>query len=339
MHQSADLWQEFYNRIETKARELIDPSTGMVRLALVARLPCPNCHSNDSIPRVFVRGFNYVTCRRCGLVFLNPQLTNQALRELYNDEDVRRFFFEKLLLPFGERDQRADFQQRAIFLRSLLKAPSPKLLDVGCAAGNFLEIAGAINFQGEGLELNEMYIDYIRTHRSSITVADKRLDEMHYPPESFDVVTLWDVLEHLPEPNDVLKEIARILKPGGVLGFSTINHNCINERLLHGRWRYYMPPDHVCSFTPAVLITMLKTHGFSIISIKHHYMFEVLFDTMGNRFQLPRKNTPTATISNKLRKGIFTLFARGSELIFNGLRSGDLVTVYARKHDQERSTK
>jgi 2-polyprenyl-3-methyl-5-hydroxy-6-metoxy-1,4-benzoquinol methylase len=338
MYQSADFWQEFYRRLETKARELIDPSTGMVRQSLVAKVPCPNCRSADAVARIIVNGFNYVTCTQCGLVFLNPQLTDQALRDMYNDGDVRKFFFEKLLLPFGERDQRPDFQQRAKFLRSLIENSSPQLLDIGCAAGNFLEIAGAAGFHCEGLELNEMYIDYIRLHRPSIKVADKRLEEMNYPPEYFDAVTLWDVLEHLPRPNDVLQEIARILKPGGILGFSTINHACINERLLRSRWRYYMPPDHVCSFTPKLLISMLRTHGFSIISMRHHYMFEVLFDSAGGWLHLSKKNTTLAAISNKIRKVLFSLMARGSELIFNALRSGDLLTVYARKNDQERIT-
>lgn len=83
---------------------------------------------------------------------------------------------------------------------------------------------------------------------------------------------------------------------------------------------------------------MLRTHGFSIISIKHHYMFEVLFDSLGSWMHLSKKETALGAISNKLQKILFMLMARGSELIFNTLRSGDLLTVYARKNDQVRST-
>jgi 2-polyprenyl-3-methyl-5-hydroxy-6-metoxy-1,4-benzoquinol methylase len=338
MYQSARAWDRYYNSLRKTAQALVDPATGLLHSRYAQKISCPCCKSNDHRLRYFVDGFTYVTCSLCGSVYMNPQPTEETIRRVYNDEEARRIFFNEVLLPFGERDQRPDFQQRAKFLRSLIENSSPQLLDIGCAAGNFLEIAGAAGFHCEGLELNEMYIDYIRLHRPSIKVADKRLEEMNYPPEYFDAVTLWDVLEHLPRPNDVLQEIARILKPSGILGFSTINHACINERLLRSRWRYYMPPDHVCSFTPKLLISMLRTHGFSIISMRHHYMFEVLFDSAGGWLHLSKKNTTLAAISNKIRKVLFSLMARGSELIFNALRSGDLLTVYARKNDQERIT-
>lgn len=327
MYASAPLWEEFYRRLESKAQSLIDPATGRVAAEYVEDVPCPLCNSSSFSPRVLRDGFQYVTCTSCAFVYLNPQLTQQAVRDAYNDEDVRKFFFEQLLLPHVERDQRGEFTERASVLKSLMPEARPRLLDVGCAAGNFLMRAEEQGFIGEGLELNQLYIDYIAAHRN-VKVHARLLEEMKYPAETFDVVTLWDVLEHLPKPVETLKEVGRVMRRGGILGLTTINHACINEALLKDRWRYYMPPDHVCSFTPALLDMLLKKCGFSVVRIEHHYMFEVLADHYAS-FLKPSAGAPA--ISNKIRKMLYLILASTSQAMFNTMRSGDLVTVYARK--------
>jgi 2-polyprenyl-3-methyl-5-hydroxy-6-metoxy-1,4-benzoquinol methylase len=316
-----------------KAEAMVDPSTGRVRSSYVREVPCPYCSSRDSSKRVVVQGFSYVTCRSCGLVYINPQLTSEALREVYNDVDVRTFFFRELLLPYGEALQRPDYARRARELKKLSNKTRPRLLDIGCAAGNFLQIASELGFEGEGLELNSHYVEYIRQHRA-LKVSDKRLEEVHYPADIFDVITLWDVLEHLPQPFDVLREIVRILKPGGIVALTTINHQCLNEKLLGAGWRYYQPPDHVCSFTPQVLTAMLRDVGMSIISISHHYMFEVLADAHKGIWQERDKSTLGALLTNKARKAVYFALAQGMGLVFNAVKSGDLLTVYAQKRAQ-----
>lgn len=324
------LWQEFYRRMAQKAESMADPATGMVRRSYVSDVPCPYCRSTDYDPRVVVHGFRYVTCRQCGLVYLNPQLTGAALRDAYNDEDVRAFFFRELLLPFGEQAQKQEYEQRVRDLKKLTNRKTPRLLDIGCAAGNFLQIAQGQGFDGEGLELNSHYVEYIREHRH-LKVAARRLDEMSYEDCSFDIVTLWDVLEHVPQPFELLKEIVRILRPAGILALTTINHRCINEKILGSRWRYYQPPDHVCSFTPKVLSSMIRDAGCEIVTMNHHYMFEVFADAQGGMWQPSRGRTLLAAVSNKIKKGIYVALAGAAESVFNALQSGDLLTVYARK--------
>lgn len=327
MYASAPLWEEFYRRLESKAQSLIDPATGRVAARYVEDVPCPLCGSSSSFPRVLRDGFQYVTCTSCSFVYLNPQLTREAVRDVYNDEDVRKFFFEQLLLPHVERDQRGEFTERARVLKTFTSEPRPRLLDVGCAAGNFLMRAEEQGFIGEGLELNQLYIDYIAAHRH-VKVYARLLEEMKYPDETFDVVTLWDVLEHLPKPVESLKEVGRVMHRGGILGLTTINHACINEAILKDRWRYYMPPDHLCSFTPALLDMLLKKCGFTVVRFEHHYMFEVLADHYAS-FLKP--STGASGAATRMKKLLYLVFASASQTLFNAMKSGDLVTVYARK--------
>jgi 2-polyprenyl-3-methyl-5-hydroxy-6-metoxy-1,4-benzoquinol methylase/predicted RNA-binding Zn-ribbon protein involved in translation (DUF1610 family) len=327
---SAQKWNEFYERMERKATSLIDPATGLVSREFVETITCPVCGSPSSRPRARKHGFTYGECSECSFVYLNPQLTQDAIRDVYNDRDLREFFFKELLLPHVERDQRPEFETRLSELRTLVRAANPRLLDIGCAAGLFLSLAEKRGFRGEGLELNELYIDYIKTQRP-LTVHQKLLEEMHYPDSSFDVVTLWDVLEHLPKPVETLQEISRIVTRGGVLALTTINHACINERLLKDRWRYYMPPDHLCSFTPALLKWILKRSGFTTVSIQHQYMFEVLADHYF-RFLTPSAAAGSLAASlNKVRKLLYLALALPSQAFFRVFHSGDLLTVYARK--------
>jgi len=331
MYASYQKWEEFYRRIEKKAESLIDPATGRVAASLVESIACPFCGSHAFRTRIVKHGFTYVTCTQCSFVYVNPQLTPEAVRNVYNDEDVREFFFRELLLPYVERDQKPEFERRIDELKRAVRNPNPRLLDVGCAAGLFLLLASQRGFEVEGLELNNSYVDYIKSHRP-LKVQAKLLEEVHYPHASFDVVTLWDVLEHLPNPVGTLGEVARILKGNGVVAFTTINHNCINEKLLKAHWRYYMPPDHLCSFTPALLHSMLHRCGFTIVNLQHQYMFEVLADVY-LPFLTPKgsSNAPANTL-NKINKVLYLAFTLATQGIFNALHSGDLVTVYAKKN-------
>jgi 2-polyprenyl-3-methyl-5-hydroxy-6-metoxy-1,4-benzoquinol methylase len=330
VYASAQKWNEFYERMERLANTLIDPETGFVSRRFVETIVCPLCGSSSFYPRVEKHGFTYVECNECSFVYLNPQLTQDAISDVYNDRDLREFFFKELLLPHVEGDQRPEFETRLSQLQALVQAPNPRLLDIGCAAGLFLSLAEKRGLHGEGLELNELYIDYIKAHRP-VTVHKKLLEEMNYPDFSLDVVTLWDVLEHLPKPVETLQEISRILTRGGILALTTINHACINERLLKERWRYYMPPDHLCSFTPALLRWMLNRSGFTVVSIRHQYMFEVVADQYF-KFLIPSpaSNGLSAAL-NKVKKLLYLVLAVSSQAFFRVLRSGDLLTVYAKK--------
>jgi ubiquinone/menaquinone biosynthesis C-methylase UbiE len=162
-----------------------------------------------------------------------------------------------------------------------------------------------------------------------LRVQAKTLQEAGYPDASFDVVTLWDVLEHLPDPVETLGDVARILEHKGVLALTTINHNCINERLLKERWRYYMPPDHLCSFTPALLRSVLDRSGFTVVKLRHQYMFEVLLDVY-LPFLISPKSLPR--VLYKMKKLLYLVLNQTSQAMFNALHSGDLITVYARKN-------
>ena len=325
---ATNAWQRYYEEIQRTALSLVDPATGLLDKRYGQDVPCPGCGSSSVVHRLTKNGFTYVTCSVCGMVYISPQLNEETIRKVYNDDKLRLLFFKEWLLPYGEQEQKGIFAQRAAALWKFVRCEHPRLLDVGCALGNFMLIAGQVGFETEGLELNEFYVEYIREHRA-INVHQKTLEAMHYPEHTFDAVTLWDVLEHLPKPKDTLSEIARITKPNAIVALTTINHGCFNEKLLKEEWRYYQPPDHLCSFTPALLRTMLQRSGFSVVAMEHHYMFEVLADVYFQFLKLSDSTSTAARMTNKLKKVICFVLRVASESLFNTLQSGDLLTVYA----------
>ena len=330
MYNSSSKWAIFYDRLGEKARSLVDPSTGMLSPTYSEDRRCPVCESGSFVARFVKDGFRYVTCDSCGLVYINPQLTQDALNRVYNDKELRLFFMNEILLTSGESDQRKEFESRIKTIATYTSNSYPRLIDIGCAAGNFMMIANDHGFAVEGIELDKLYVDYATATRG-LVVHKQPLWELDIHEGAFDVVTMWDILEHLPDPMRTLSEAARVLSHGGILAFTTINHECINQRMLKDRWRYWMPPDHICSFTPEILKSMLGKAGFSIVHVKHTYMFEIIEENYLRFLSLSADNDTAAKVSNKVKKGASFVLGRIAQGIFETLKSGDIIMVIARK--------
>ncbi len=330
MYNASEKWSVFYDLVAGKAKSLIDPATGLIDKKFTQQVNCPVCKSSSSAPYITKDGFTYVKCTGCSFIYSSPQLTSEAIEKAYNDIEIRSYFLNELLIPFVEQGQKKEFRERLERISALINSKTRRLLDVGCAAGNFLQIAGEMGYEAEGLELDDINVKYAKEKRN-LNAHMITLEQMNYPEGSFDVVTLWDVLEHLSQPMQTLREISRVMRPGGILGLSTINHACLNQRLLRSDWRYWMPPDHICSFTPPILRKMLKDARLAVFSEKHTYMFEVLEEARLHFLLFSSDGNLFSSLSNKARKIVYVATAKLTQLIFGALKSGDIITIFARK--------
>jgi SAM-dependent methyltransferase len=138
------------------------------------------------------------------------------------------------------------------------------LLDYGCAAGYFLEVARAENWRIAGVELSEsMACQAEQALGVPIATSLDVLTE-HY----FDVITLWEVVEHLPEPVAELRRLCDRLRPGGMLMLSTPNTGHWQAVREPDAWDSYRPPSHLLYFTGPTLAEALRRTGFERISIQ-----------------------------------------------------------------------
>jgi dolichol-phosphate mannosyltransferase len=201
---------------------------------------------------------NIVQCRDCGLIYENPRERETAIEDQYsNVED-----------PTYERETGGRIRTFSKLLDRLESFARPgKLVDVGCYTGVFLDLARQRGWQPQGVEPSAWAAQKAR--EKGLAVINSPFRKANIAPESFDAVTLWDVIEHLHDPLGELRAVHQVLRPGGVLGMSTMDTHSFYARLMGRRWPWYMRM-HFYYFTKDSLTRMLRAAGFEVLAIERH---------------------------------------------------------------------
>jgi len=140
--------------------------------------------------------------------------------------------------------------------------PSGTLLDVGCALGFFVEMALARKFDAYGFDPSSY-----ASNRAKELVGVKRIQtgtihDVMYRRKKFDVITMFDVFEHLDDPRRDLRKLNKMLDLNGIIVIATGDTNSLLARILKRRWTFYIPPQHLFFFSRSNLTTLLKETGF-----------------------------------------------------------------------------
>ncbi len=138
-----------------------------------------------------------------------------------------------------------------------------KLLDVGCGTGAFLEAATSLGWEATGVEISATAIQIAAS--KGLSVVD---DCDMLPSDSFDVIIMSEVLEHVLEPMDLLTAARRLLRRGGLLWATTPHGNGVSMRLLRSRWSIVSPPEHVQLFSIEGASRLLQRANLSPVRIK-----------------------------------------------------------------------
>ncbi len=209
--------------------------------------------------------FTLVECKQCSLIYLNPRPIPSEIGIYYPATNYHPYLpaIDDEPSWFRRLDRRFGLYKRCQEVSRRVKITGD-LLDVGCATGIFLEGMRQRGWQVKGVELNAEVAQYAR-QRLKLDVLAGSLEEAHYPTACFDLVTLWDVLEHVYDPKETLQEIARLLRPGGWLVFSLPDPDCIEARWLGPYWAGWDMPRHLQLFRRNVLQRLLMETGFEIM--------------------------------------------------------------------------
>jgi ubiquinone/menaquinone biosynthesis C-methylase UbiE len=206
---------------------------------------------------LYGKHFDIVRCRTCGLGYTNPRLTT--------DEIMRAYEGVQDPLYVEEYDGRAITFQRHLQRVEALKPPPGRLLDVGAYSGVFVEAAKGRGWDAWGLEPCRWAVDQAR--RRHLNMIEGSLDTVDLEEQSFDVVTMWDVIEHVTDPLGQLRKLHRILKPGGMAVLHTMDLDSTFAKLMGSRWPWLMEM-HIYYFTPQTLGRMAERAGFKVVKAR-----------------------------------------------------------------------
>lgn len=240
---------------------------------------CKACGS-PSPSGLFERdGFHIVRCRGCGLVYVGEDPAAIDFEALYDegyyksskdnkeDKEDKEGPADQAEAPRAfddyvgqESARRASARRRLWSLRRL--QTRGRLLDVGCAAGFFLAEAKAF-YEVQGVELSAYASDYAR-QRLGLDVFTGTLQQAALPSARFDLVTLWDVIEHVPDPGAVLAEVARVLAPGGRVVLTTGDIGSAYAQARGAQWHLMTPPWHLYFFSRATLGLLASRAGLQV---------------------------------------------------------------------------
>lgn len=210
---------------------------------------CNVCGCGESSLLIAKDGYEVYRCAMCGLAFTHPQPSSLA-----DQYDAAYFDLYRRRREFRLRRAGARLGQI-----ELLKAPG-RLLDIGCSLGYFVEAANARGWQASGVEISEHAAR--EAAKLGLDVRAGTLDDVSYPDCSFDCVTMWDVLEHVPDPTRHMLEVRRVLAPGGLVVIGTPDLAHAQFRIKRERWRHLKPAEHIFYFSRPSIGRLLTETGF-----------------------------------------------------------------------------
>lgn len=235
-------------------------------------VPCPLCGSDEAYPVLQWRTRRMVRCDRCSLLYRNPRPTASDIREAYGAERTSL-----------EEEERVGDRRSHQFHRFFDIFPNRpgRLLDIGCGYGFFLKMAKERGWEAVGIDLDPKGIAYAKEHlQVNALLGDLR--DVDFPDGSFDLVTLWNVIECVPDPVEALRQARRVLKWGGTIFIRTQNeawqHFSFRLTSLLPRlgWRRLFEKNpfptfvfHMSSFSRSTLRRLIEQAGFEPLSIRN----------------------------------------------------------------------
>ena len=211
---------------------------------------CNLCGNTDFVPLIEREGMIVVRCETCGLAFTHPQPEETANQ--YGED------------YFGLYARRSEFRKRRMTRRlrciETLIPGKGRILDIGCSLGYFLEVASAKGWEPYGVDISSYAAEQVR--KKGFDARACPLEKAEYSDGFFDCVTMWDTLEHVPDPSLHMREVGRILKDGGLVVIGTPNIGHPAFRFRQDGWRHLKPAEHLYYFNYSTIAKLLKKTGF-----------------------------------------------------------------------------
>jgi 2-polyprenyl-3-methyl-5-hydroxy-6-metoxy-1,4-benzoquinol methylase len=234
---------------------------------------CNLCGSRNE-EFLFLTPERIVRCRRCGLIYCNPRLDARSLQKIYSKD---YFVLDEGTSGIDYKAYANYVNEEPVITRSMIRRMKKverfchargRVLDVGCATGFSLIAAEQRGWKAEGIECSEFCVQYARSRGLSVHQGSLR----DYPGEggSMDAITMWDYLEHSPDPLGDLQTCRTLLKPGGGILLSIPNVDSWSYRLLGKKWIGFKNIEHLYFFSRNTMEKLARQAGLVMERCFYH---------------------------------------------------------------------
>lgn len=226
-------------------------------------------------------------CQRCGYVFSEQCIPDGELFKSYGKGYFSGGEYSDYLAD--KKVMQKNFKLRLKTLQNFLKPERHKnLLEIGCAYGFFLDIAKNTFNSVCGIDITEEGTRYAR-EELKLDVDNDDFLKHDFNNRQFDVVCMWDTIEHLGKPQGYLEKIGRNMGPGGLVAITTGDIESFNARISKDKWRLLTSPTHIHYFSKKVLKNMLNKYGFDVVYSRYCGFYRSIDMTI-HRIALVKKN-------------------------------------------------
>lgn len=249
---------------------------------------CRVCGSIKTSIKYHIDNYYFLKCKKCGLVFLSQNFSKDDIFNTYNIEKYLSQNYKYNLSKENDSNNSSYFsnlENKVKFAENKYKeviemighnnSVGKKFLDIGCAAGFFLSIIKKYGYDPYGVEISAEGSLFAKNFFDINIIAKDLLELSDSYNNYFDFISMFHVLEHLPDPNIYLKKVNQIMKPGGFLIVEVPNIKSIDSLFFKYLIRIIQPPHHLYAFNYRNLEYILKKNGFEVVA-KNIYFSNVI---------------------------------------------------------------
>lgn len=258
-----DVFNEYLELVRADSEKMFSDQSQFVSI------DCPACGSSRNDVEIEKYGFTYVKCIECDTLFVNPRPPVSILNDFYSNSESTSFWVNKFFLPVAEARREKIFRPRAELIAQMLPEVQNGLIgDIGAGFGLFLEEMKKIMPDARFIAIEPSFEMAGICRRKNIDVIDSMLEDIDASALKFDLLTAFELFEHLFDPRMFLQKVSELLRPGGCLILTTLNGLGFDIQVLWENSKSIFPPHHLNFFNPISLSRLLTDTGFNIIECK-----------------------------------------------------------------------